>query len=466
MGDAATPDCHKTGTVLLGSGSCNPWLLDFIFSRLCQRIQNKLLLPTDLQQKNIYPSTRFLLAEWLDYLHDAAKSRFSGSASMPRFLIACDKFKGSLTAPQACAAVARGILRSLPYATMDECPIADGGEGFADALMTALGGTRVSFTAEDALGRPIDANYGIINGPDGSTAVMEMAETAGLWRIAEPDRDILHSHTRGVGMMLRHAADAHQVKRIILGIGGSATNDGGAGCLHGLGVRFLDTNGDELPPTPDGLLRLATIDTTGLIPLPPLTIACDVTNPLLGPRGAARVFAPQKGACDALLPILEAALDALVRTRGGEDDAEAPCSGAAGGLGFGLLHFLHADLQPGFDIISRTVDFPARVAAADIVVTGEGSLDSQSLAGKGPAGVALQALLAAKPVIALVGRADTAVKMSGLFHHIGAVLERGPTIAQCLERGAHYLEEEATLVPWHEWLGEQHTELYAFAKDR
>ena len=385
---------------------------------------------------------------------------------MPRFLVACDKFKGSLTAPQACAAVARGITRALPYASVDLCPIADGGEGFVDAILSTSGGTRVHCPAEDALGRPITASYGLLDGPDGKTAVMEMAEAAGLWRIAEGERNIRQSHTRGVGLMLRHAADIHHVSRIILGIGGSATNDGGAGLLHSLGARFFDDAGNDLPPTPDGLLRLARIKHPEGFCLPPLTVACDVSNPLLGPRGSASVYAPQKGACEAVLPILEAALARLVEMSGGQEDAEAPCAGAAGGLGFGLRHFCHARLMPGFDLVSRTVNLPARVALADIVVTGEGSLDSQSLAGKGPAGVALQALLAAKPVVALVGRADTAVKLSGLFHHIGAVLERGPSIAECLVRGADFLEDEAALVPWHEWLGEQNAGYYDFAADR
>jgi glycerate kinase len=371
---------------------------------------------------------------------------------MPRILVACDKFKGSLTAPEACTAVANGIRRVLPSATIDCCPIADGGEGFVDAIITAVHGRVVTCNTCDAIGRPVSAKYGLTQGEHGITAVMEMAEAAGLWRLKESERDILRANTLGVGLLLLDAVRTHGATRLILGIGGSGTNDGGAGLAHALGIRFRDANGTELPPCPSGLSRLRAVDRSGQIPLPPLTVACDVSNPLLGPRGATRIFGPQKGATPGNTPVLENALRNLVLASDGQYDADAPGAGAAGGLGFGLLHFLNADLRPGFDIVARTVNLAARIAASDIIVTGEGSLDAQSLAGKGPAGVALQGLLAAKPVVALVGRTDTEVRMSGLFHHIGAVLERGHSITDCIANGAAYLEEEATYVPWTDML--------------
>lgn len=304
---------------------------------------------------------------------------------MPRFLVACDKFKGSLTAPEACAAVARGIRKVIPNAEIDPCPIADGGEGFVDAIITAVEGKKVECQTLDALGRPITAYYGLAQTQDGLTAVMEMAEAAGLWRLKDNERDILHADTRGVGILMHHAVAEYGATRLVLGIGGSATNDGGVGMAHALGVRFYDATGNELDPNPAALLRLAHIDRSKQISLPPLTVACDVSNPLLGPRGATRIFGPQKGADAKNTPILEAFLGRLIHAAEGFDDADAPGAGAAGGLGFGLLHFLNADLRPGFDIVSRTVGLHARIACADIVVTGEGSLDTQSLAGKGPA---------------------------------------------------------------------------------
>ena len=214
---------------------------------------------------------------------------------MPRFLVACDKFKGSLTAPEACAAVARGILRALPDADVDCCPIADGGEGFVDAILSAVNGRRVSCDTMDALGRPVNASYGLVDTDEGRTAILEMAEAAGLWRLKTEEIDILRADTRGVGIMLRDAVERHGAERLVLGIGGSATNDGGAGLAQALGVRFLDGEGKQLEPTPAGLARLARVERQNLFPLPPLTVACDVSNTLLGPRGATRIFGPQKG---------------------------------------------------------------------------------------------------------------------------------------------------------------------------
>lgn len=367
---------------------------------------------------------------------------------MPRFLIASDKFKGSLTAPQACEAMGRGILRRFPDAEIDLCPIADGGEGFVEAILSASHGRKIIVPCQDAIGREIKACYGLLESPDGRTAVLEMAEAAGLWRLASDEHFPMDSHTFGVGQLLRHAAGISKADHIVIGIGGSATNDGGAGMLAALGARFQDREGNTLQPTPRALQKLHRIDLEDLLDLPPITVACDVTNPLLGPRGATRVFGPQKGATEDDFEPLENALRQLVACSAGHEDAEAPGSGAAGGLGFALLHFLNANLTAGFDLVARTVNLPARVAWADCVITGEGSLDVQSLGGKGPAGVALQAILAAKPIVAVVGRVDQEIRSSGLFHHITAVLEKGYSLAECLTRGAEIVEHETAHLDW------------------
>jgi len=370
----------------------------------------------------------------------------------PRILIACDKFKGSLSADEACSAIATGIRRVMPDARIEECPIADGGEGFAEAIIRSQGGVMVDCPALDARGRAITARYGILERDRTRIAVMEMAAAAGLWRLAEDERDPCLTDTRGVGMMMRDAVTRYHPDHILLGIGGSATNDGGAGMIAALGARLLDADGHEIEPHPAALARLAAIDLSQMMRLPEIVVGCDVTNPLLGEKGAAAVFAPQKGADPPRVAMLESVLETIVRVSEGDDVAQMAGAGAAGGLGFALMRFCGAHLATGFDLIADAVGLAGKLAASDIVVTGEGSLDAQSLAGKGPAAVAMKALLAARPVVALVGRADQMVSDSGLFHHIGAVLDRGYPVEEAIRRGAELLAEEATMVPWMELL--------------
>lgn len=361
-----------------------------------------------------------------------------------RVLIACDKFKGSLSAAEACAALARGLLRRWPAAAVRQCPIADGGEGFAAAMAQALGGGWVECPASDALGRPIAAKYLLAPGPDGPVAVMEMAEASGMWRIAEGERDILRSSTAGTGEMMRHAVEVSGARRLVLGIGGSATNDGGAGMAAALGVRFADADGRALDPWPGALAgRLARVETGGRVPLPPVTAACDVESPLLGPRGATRVFGPQKGADETTIPLLEGMLESLVRAAGGEQNSVLPGSGAAGGLGFGLLHFANASLVPGFELIASLTRLDQRIAAADLVITGEGSLDAQSLEGKGPVGIARLARKHAKPVWAFCGRADPAARDSGWFDEVHALADTGLPSGRLMAEAAILLESLA-----------------------
>ncbi len=359
-------------------------------------------------------------------------------------LVASDKFKGSLSAAGACAAIARGLARRFPLAVIEECPIADGGEGFSAALEEPLGGRWVEADCHDALGRPIDARYLVAgNGPD-ALAVIEMAAASGGWRIAPGERDILRSTTFGTGELMRHAVEREHVGRMILGLGGSATNDGGAGMAAALGLRFLDGAGMLLDPWPGALAgTLARIDDSGMIPMPPVTVACDVTSPLLGPTGATRVFGPQKGADPTNIPLLEAALHALVTTSGGEAAALTPGSGAAGGLGFGLLQFAAASLVPGFDLLADLTGLAQRVARADWIVTGEGSLDAQSLAGKGPVGVARLVRSHGKPVWAFCGQADPAAHASKAFDRVLELASTGLPLDTLINDAARLLEDLA-----------------------
>ncbi len=360
---------------------------------------------------------------------------------MPRrILIAPDKFKGSLTALEAAQAMAEGVRDIEPDAEIDLCPIADGGEGFMEALQPALDGRWVDTPAVDARGRPISSRYLLADTEDGPVAVIEMAATAGIARLAGNERDPLTATTRGVGMQVADAVGKHGVTRIVLGLGGSATNDGGCGLAAALGVRFLDADGKEVDPIPAHLGRVTRIDDSQRPELPPVTVACDVDNPLLGPRGATAVFSPQKGATPADQQILEAALTRLVELADAEKAATTAGAGAAGGLGFGLLHFAQAKLVPGFDLLADLLDFDQRIAKADLILTGEGSLDAQSLGGKGP--VALARRAAGIPVLAFCGAADDAIRSSGLFTHIGALADSGKALDELIRCAAPLLREQ------------------------
>ena len=365
-------------------------------------------------------------------------------------LIACDKFKGSLSAQEACEAIARGLAARWPAATLPLTlhPIADGGEGFAQTLLAPLKGRWVDCPAHDALGRPLTARYLLADAADGPLAVMEMAEASGLWRIPAADRDILAATTIGTGEMMRHAITTGGARRIVLGIGGSATNDGGAGMAAALGVRFLAADNSLLHPSPLNLARhLARVDASGLIPLPPVTAACDVSSPLLGPAGATRVFGPQKGADAASTPVLEAALEKLTALTDGADLADVAGAGAAGGLGFGLLRFVGAELVPGFDLLASLTGLTARIAAADLVITGEGRLDAQTLTGKGPAGIASLARAHGTPVWAFCGSAEPVARQSGLFQHVIELAASGLALPELLAGAAGLLESLAASSP-------------------
>lgn len=345
---------------------------------------------------------------------------------MPKkFLIAPDKFKGSLSACAAADAMAEGIRYRHPDAEFDLCPIADGGEGFMETLVRIWNGRWITCPACDPLGRPIESRYVLADTSHGKTAILEMAETSGLWRLAPDERNPLRATTRGTGMQMVHAISEHSISRIILGIGGSATHDGGCGMAAALGVRFISSAGNAIDPLPSLLSELREIDLSALMPMPEIIAACDVDNPLLGPRGATAVFSTQKGATPADQILLENALAHLVKISDGHGAALTPGAGAAGGLGFGLLHFTNARLVPGFELLAGLLDLPSRIAAVDHVLTGEGSLDHQSLGGKAPVALARMAARLGVPITAFCGMTDDETRRSNLFQSIHALSDTG-----------------------------------------
>jgi len=363
---------------------------------------------------------------------------------MPRrILIAPDKFKGSLSALEAAHAMAKGFRASEPDAQLDLCPIADGGEGFMKAMATALNGEWVDCPAVDALGRSVDSRYFLADTPDGSTAVLEMAETAGMWRLSPDQRDPLRATTRGVGMQIAHAIQHHAVEQIHLGLGGSATNDAGCGMAEAMGIQFLDAQGATIEPTPAQLTQIAAIDRQSAVSCPSILAACDVTNPLLGPNGATQVFGPQKGASPADLLRLEEALKHLVAVAGAHENSETAGAGAAGGLGFGLLHFLQAQLVPGFDLLANLLDLDSRIEQADLIITGEGALDSQSMGGKGPVSLARRASEMGKPTVAFCGAADATIRDANLFAQIHPLSDTGLPVDTLMRDAATLLEAAA-----------------------
>lgn len=323
-----------------------------------------------------------------------------------RVVIAPDSFKGSLSAWEAAEAMAAGVRRLWPQAETVLVPMADGGEGTTEALVRATGGRLQEKTVTGPLGEPVRAGFGILG--DGETGVIEMAAAAGLYLVPEERRDPRVTTTYGVGELIRAALDAG-CRRLVVGIGGSATNDGGVGMAQALGARFTDAAGREIGRGGGSLGELAHIDLTGLDPrlkAVAVRVACDVDNPLCGPRGAAAVYGPQKGATPEMVATLDANLSHLAKVIAqdlGRSVADIPGAGAAGGLGAGLIAFLDASLMPGVEMVIQAVNLPARVAGADLVLTGEGKIDAQTAFGKTPAGVARVAKAAGLPVIAVAG---------------------------------------------------------------
>jgi glycerate kinase len=365
-----------------------------------------------------------------------------------KVLVAPDSYKGSLTALAVAEAIERGVRAVFPDAEVEKIPIADGGEGTVDALVVATGGRVVETEVSGPLAEPVRARWGVLG--DGSTAVIEMAAASGLPLVPQPRRDPRVTTTRGTGELLRAALDAG-LRRIVVGIGGSATNDGGAGMGRALGIRFLDREGRELPEGGAPLARLERIDLAGLDPrvaAADVVVACDVDNPLTGPRGASAVYGPQKGATPAMVQELDAALGRyadVARAATGRDVSGLPGAGAAGGLGAGLLFFTPARLRPGVEIVLETTGFDERVRGADLVVTGEGRTDFQTAMGKAPVGVAAAAKRHGVPVICLSGGLGDGAD-DVLAKGIDAVASTAPapmTLAEAVAGGAALVEAAA-----------------------
>ena len=322
-------------------------------------------------------------------------------------VVACGAFKGSLTAIESCHHAAEGARRAHPDADVVERPVADGGGGSLE-VMVAGGARPVPVTASGPTGEKVETSFAAID-PD--TAFVEMADACGLLRLPDDIPRPLEASSRGVGEVMLEALRSGR-GNIHLGIGGSASTDGGTGMLSALGVRFLDSDGNELPDGGGSLLHLDRVDLDGLDPAvraARVLVACDVDNPLLGPLGAARVYGPQKGASPGEVDILEAGLARLaevLRAQGLDVDPDAPGSGAAGGVGFTVRELLGASLDPGFEVLGTLTGLEDVVSAADLVVTGEGRLDDQTMHGKTPLGVASLCRTHGVPVVAVCGRLD------------------------------------------------------------
>ncbi len=360
-----------------------------------------------------------------------------------KVVLAPDSFKESMSASEAAAAMARGVREVIPDATCIEVPMADGGEGTTETLVDALGGKWQSVSTVDALGRPIIAQYGLA---PGGLAVIEVAAAVGIGQIAPVERDVLRATSTGVADLVRDALDAG-ANRLIVGLGGSATTDGGAGLLAGLGAVWLGADGAVLSPTPSALRDLDRVDLGGLDPrlgTVVIDLACDVTNPLLGPSGAAAVFGPQKGASPAQVKVLDGVLTRIADSlgkAGAPDVRDVPGAGAAGGLGAAFLA-LGGRRRRGVMVVAEATGLAQHLAGADLVLTGEGSIDRQTLSGKTPAGVAEVAAAHGVPVIAFAGRlGDDADSLIGRGFEAVVPIAAGPSdLPTALSLGAANLQ--------------------------
>ncbi|MFZ3376802.1 MAG: glycerate kinase [Chthoniobacterales bacterium] len=369
-----------------------------------------------------------------------------------KILIAPDKFKGSLNARDVAENIAAGLREVLPKSKINIVAMADGGEGTAEVICEARQGSWVKCDAHDPIGREIEARYVEID--NRKLAVMEMSEVAGMRRLPESERDPLRANTFGVGEMILAAAN-RGAREIVIGLGGSATNDGGVGMARALGFRFFE----HLPSPGSGaageheyeqelsrIVKLEWIQKPKNLALPKMVAAVDVRNPLLGENGATRVFGPQKGATENKIDILERALGRLseiVAKDFGIDYRDEPGAGAAGGLGFGLMSFCSAVMRPGFEVVAESVGLESKMEDVDVVITGEGSLDRQTLEGKTPAGVAQLARKLGKRVFAIVGRASEDRQVRELFDEVYVTTRPGMSEKESIADAAELLRDRA-----------------------
>ncbi|NVI86749.1 glycerate kinase [Actinomadura sp. BRA 177] len=373
-----------------------------------------------------------------------------------RVVVAPDSFKGSLSAAEVCAAVEAGVRRAVPHAEVAAVPMADGGEGTLDCFLRARGGDAVEVAATDPLGRPVKARYALSG--DGRSAVVELAAASGLPLVEDVPPDPMNAATTGTGELIADAV-RRGARDVLVCIGGSASTDGGTGLLRALGVRFLDAAGNELPPGGAALARLASIDDSGVpdaVRAARFRVACDVTNPLAGPDGAAAVFGPQKGASPGQVAELDAALTVfadVLAARGGVRVHDLPGAGAAGGTCGGLVGVLGAEPSGGALLVAEAVGLPAALTGADLVITGEGRVDGQSAGGKVVSAVATLARGHSVPCVALAGG------VAGPLDELHAL---GLTAAFSLADGPSTLDDlKAHAAPLLTAVAEQITRLFA-----
>ncbi|HWJ02426.1 MAG TPA: glycerate kinase [Verrucomicrobiae bacterium] len=370
---------------------------------------------------------------------------------MSKIVVAPDSFKGSLNALGVARALERGIHRVDGGIDTRLVPMADGGEGTVEALVAAAGGKIVPATVTGPLGKPVDSFFGVLG--DGETAVIEMAAASGLPLVPPAERNPLYTTTFGTGELIKLALEMG-MRKLIIGVGGSATNDGGTGMAAALGIRFLDQAGNELPPGGGYLDGLHSLDMSGLdarIKEADIKVACDVTNPLCGPTGASRIYGPQKGACPDKVETLDknlAHFSDVVHRELGKDLKDMPGAGAAGGLGFGLVAFLNAKLLPGVQIVLEAANIDELVRGADLVITGEGQTDQQTLFGKAPVGVAEVADKYGVPVVCISGGLgqDYELLYKKGFTSLFSIVEGPMSLDQAMKDAGPLLERAAERV--------------------
>jgi glycerate kinase len=362
-----------------------------------------------------------------------------------RIIVAPDKFKDCLSAPKVAEAIAAGLKLADPYVQIDLCPMGDGGEGTVDALVKATNGRFITQGVTGPIpGTIVGATMGFLG--DGTTAVIEMAQASGLHLLRADERNPMKTTTYGTGQLIKRALD-EGAKQIILGIGGSATVDGGLGALQACGAKiFVQREGadaaEELkePATGQDL-----VDLESVVPPPEMSVkvivACDVNNPLTGPNGAAEIFGPQKGATKEQVKLLDEALGRLVEALEGQDAAKLPGAGAAGGLGFAMLAFFGAEMRPGIGLVMEATNLKDRLAKADLCITGEGQLDASSLSGKAPVGVAKLCREVGIPCIAIAGTVDLAAekKLREIFAACFSICSGPMELAEAMRRAPELL---------------------------
>ncbi|MBE5961267.1 MAG: glycerate kinase [Lachnospiraceae bacterium] len=363
-------------------------------------------------------------------------------------VLAPDSFKESMTAKEACEAMERGAKKVNPDITCIHVPMADGGEGTMQSLVDATGGTVFTTTVVGPLGKQVEAQYGILG--DGKIGILEMASASGIELVPQADRNPLTATTYGTGQLIKACLDKG-VKKLLIGIGGSATNDGGAGMVQALGGRLLDKEGNELAYGGGELGKLHSIDLTGFdarLKDVVVEVACDVSNPLCGEKGASHVFGPQKGATKEMVELLDANLRhyaEVIKEQTGKDVIDAPGAGAAGGLGAGLMAFADGTLKKGIEMVIEYAGLEDKVKDADMVWTGEGSIDFQTQYGKTPLGVATVAKKYNKPVVALAGRVGggSEVLFDKGIDAIFGIMKGVCSIEEALAKGQENVEKTA-----------------------